>query len=452
MEDNNQIKLADQLEAVRKIWNDPEYVSQALRSEQEDDPLPNLKTGGQNMDNDIPETEQDQDAQTYTDAGSIHIADGNETHDDKVSKGETAQTLGAPISTTNDRKETLIDVSLGTTHDAVNAGQSTGHDCSSFDAKPTGNEDVELEVEEEVGWRPEVRHLYAKEKPTEDGDIIFTTTLPVAVGLNGKLQNEKTTRSLTKTFAIAHYHQVRSHTLRGIAIEIQSPELNGRLSAVLEDYPSVDTGAPVVGFNAPFIPFLHRWDRLLQAEATETNDGLKKLLSALKNTLEPELSDSFHTFHEFKKTGYVTYKDILLAFEPGSIVVETVNGIHSAAILNDASTIKMRSYDYCQLSVEVLDWNGITFGFRNKTWKIHPFKGFRKITTLPYSPLTSHPDQERIRQSLIERGRRFEALSGQHMRMYSGSVSVKYERSPDRIYLVEVSTRRCLYTPKRRWK
>lgn len=212
----------------------------------------------------------------------------------------------------------------------------------------------------------------------------------------------------------------------------------------MSEYPKVNLDAPKVQFKPPFMPFVHRWDRLLQAEKEASNEETKKLLTALRETLSTELEESFEASRNLAKTGYIDFSHLLVPFVPGDIILRSreKNGLLSAAILEKASIKK----DYlgnkiCKLELGVLSWNGKEFGFKSKTRIIDIFEGFTKIVDLPVFPLSFHPDKDSIRQKLIQRGRTFESLRGQHAKYYSGFVRVKGEEyyGPKRTVTVLIS-------------
>ncbi|KAJ3544960.1 hypothetical protein NM208_g2762 [Fusarium decemcellulare] len=283
-----------------------------------------------------------------------------------------------------------------------------------------------------IGSRAEIRHLYITQTSIETGNPVYSTDVPIAA----KLESNQCKQDDNKAFAILHYHGA---SLQTTSIKIQSPELKRCLAEVLSGYPRVDTAAPTVEFAPPFTPFLHRWERFLQAEAVTENERSKEHLRILQKALEIELEDPFQTLQEIRQTGYVTFPSVPVALVPGEILLTFKDGMMSAGILQDAYIEKTYQGEYvCRVKVHVLDWNGSGFGYREQQWDLESFEGFRKVTDLPVFPLRAHPDRERIKKRLIERGRSFEDLcSRRGVSNYNGLVIDDSGWEPKTIFLSE---------------
>ncbi|EEU42608.1 uncharacterized protein NECHADRAFT_47710 [Fusarium vanettenii 77-13-4] len=255
------------------------------------------------------------------------------------------------------------------------------------------------------------------------GEAIYSTKVPTAIRVQQKLGRAVGGRDEARDFAIIHYHNA---TLQTDSIVVQSPELKRCLADILSGCVNIDAAAPTIELRPPFMGLIQRWDRLLLAEKTAANEKSKELLQLLRETLEMELHSSLQSIQEFRKTGYTTFPNILMAFMPGEIVLRSKDGVLSAGILRHASIEKeFMGGLVCIFRVQMLDWNGKGFGYREKIWKIENFQGFRKATELNVFPLGTHPDQEKIKQRLIDRGRAFEGLCGQHVKNYNGLVHLE---------------------------
>ncbi|OTA93662.1 hypothetical protein M434DRAFT_72750, partial [Hypoxylon sp. CO27-5] len=204
------------------------------------------------------------------------------------------------------------------------------------------------------------------------------------------------------------------------SIDVMNPNLKAHLSRIFEGYSEVHKDAPKMEFKPPFIPFVHNWDRLRGAEIAGNDKTGKKLLALLIESVEKEVKDSLHALRDLQKTGYVKFHDILVAFRPGEIIIRSEDGVISAGILKRASIIKTRFAKWCDIEVDVVDWDGKNTGYREANWRIEPFDGFQKLSDLVCSPLMSHDDPERVRLQLVKRGKIFEDLRGQHIKHYTG--------------------------------
>ncbi|KAI1379950.1 P-loop containing nucleoside triphosphate hydrolase protein [Hypoxylon crocopeplum] len=263
---------------------------------------------------------------------------------------------------------------------------------------------VDPEIEGEIGYVPEVKHFYAEKNP-QSGKVTYQGRLP-AGGIDHALRNVQE-GELTKKYAIIHYHRLSGRDLATDWIAIWSPEIKRHLADVLSGYPNVEIGAPRLLFRLPFVEFLHRWDRLLQMEETASNKRVKQLLRGLRRTLAADMKQPFQALDDFQKTGYIDFQNILVPFVPGEVMLRSHDGVRSAAILKAAYVeTSFTNQKYCN-------------------WRFMCFVGM--VVDLPVTPLNAYPNQEEIRRSLVERGRSFESLCGQHIKKYNGHVRKKYE-------------------------
>ncbi|KAH0562182.1 hypothetical protein GP486_003116 [Trichoglossum hirsutum] len=206
------------------------------------------------------------------------------------------------------------------------------------------------------------------------------------------------------------------------SIIIQSPLLKSVLNTVLKDYPGVTPELSPLTFTPPFKPLFHRWDALVKAVREERNPVTKEHLDLFFSIVEPELKETIKVRDEFIVHGVVTYQHIWTIFEAGTIVFATEEGQDSAYKLNKATETWncIGKYRQLQLECEYVDWDGQKFGKNNKTLEIPSFSGTRPISELNVFPLEYHPEQKLVKERLLDRGKIFERLRGQHFKMYNG--------------------------------
>lgn len=162
-------------------------------------------------------------------------------------------------------------------------------------------------------------------------------------------------------------------------------------------------------------------------QTSEDDEKGRKLLKILTDTLSKELENSFHAYHDFQKTDYISYNNILLAYKPGGIVVGSKQGILSAGLLKQHKK-KISGWPhykdrYLSLKVDVLDWDGEMCGYRKEEWRIQAFDGLQRMVDTELFPLESHEQCEQIKDHLIARGKIFEALRGCYLQNSQGHVA-----------------------------
>lgn len=227
----------------------------------------------------------------------------------------------------------------------------------------------------------------------------------------------------------AQYSVIRRLTAHGAgewrthSILVNSRRIQAALAKVFEGYPVTYADDHNLKLTPKFIPFLHRWDKLLEVERDEPDAETKRHLTLLRSTLEIDLTESLKRRDLVSRTGLATFSDMELLLEPGQIVIlERSDGIMTAGVTREVTLEPSTTYSDQHYSVEVdtTVWDGKRFGVYEKEWRLDDFSGTRKVHSLHIYPLHMHPDHEKISRELIERGKKYERLRGQHFVAYAG--------------------------------
>ena len=80
-------------------------------------------------------------------------------------------------------------------------------------------------------------------------------------------------------------------------------------------------------------------------------------------------------------------------------------------------------------SEQYFEYDGKQFGFGSMSEEIGDFRGARKITSLNCYPLKYHKNETQLRRDLIDRGKKFVALSGVHYKSHQGMAYYKKKKS-----------------------
>lgn len=203
------------------------------------------------------------------------------------------------------------------------------------------------------------------------------------------------------------------------SIVIQSSALKSALGEILEGYPGVFCNLDRLVFKAPFAPFIHRWGAILEyLNKDGLDDVTKSHIVLLRDILQKELADTIRALEDYVQNGVVTYEHAWTVFQPGAVVLSSSGvGDHVALRLKSASYDKTdNDGDFFGLKCQSVNWNGKSFGWSEEYLKLSEFEGIQSIAELPVLPLAFHPRKEHLKHMLIERGKRFAALSGYHYR------------------------------------
>lgn len=203
------------------------------------------------------------------------------------------------------------------------------------------------------------------------------------------------------------------------SIVVQSTALKTALAEILDGYPGVFCNLDRLVFKAPFAPFVHRWGTFLEyMKKDELDFTTKEHITLLHEILRKELADTIKAFEDYVTNGIVTFEHAWIVFQPGTVVMSQSGAGEQIALRMKSGSYKVSDDDgnFFSLKCQCVDWNGTFFGWAEEYLKLPEFEGIQPINELQVFPLAFHPTIENTKQALIERGKRFAALSGYHYR------------------------------------
>lgn len=303
---------------------------------------------------------------------------------------------------------------------------------------PLGDEDnaYQEDLDEAVlkGERCDSKDMFRVPKADDPEKFHWVEKQPLQYGLTTEPGKTKKAR---EAFAINVYRRYNESKEEWYASELRlnSTLLHTALETVLEGYPGL-TQHELKSFSPPFLPFLHRWSALERfTNQLDDDSEMKQHLYLLRKTLQELLKESFSTLEDTASTGHIGFEDLQLLYIPGTILVRQEP--MSAAILRNCHLRRDPELpDSYELFVDVVDWNGRSCGLVTRVWKLDVYYGLRAMTALAVAPLESLPDQQAIREKLIERGRLFEKYRGQSFMAFTSQYD---ERLNERV-IVDAKT------------
>ncbi|KAF5556290.1 Fidgetin 1 [Fusarium napiforme] len=221
---------------------------------------------------------------------------------------------------------------------------------------------------------------------------------------------------------IVHRHIFADHKWQTESFTIQSSAMRAAISTVLEKYQDLDLDVEKWTFKPPFMPLVHRWDRLLSLCEAEDEDHKPEAVAQLLEFLTPILAPKVDALVKTRKTGNVMFDDLWQIFPPHEFVITKFYGVEAVCRVTKYKLVKQPPMpSYWEIHMEYLDWNGNRCGYANTMIIIPEFAAYRRVTSLPAYPLSFHNSPSKVREQMIERGRKFEALRGYHFQTCSGS-------------------------------
>lgn len=203
------------------------------------------------------------------------------------------------------------------------------------------------------------------------------------------------------------------------SVVVQSESLRKFLGKVLEGYPGVTTTLERLEFSAPFKPLAHRWENLLKLRDEEQDSTTKEHVELFYKIFEEELRDTLASKADLIRNGVITHNLVWMLFEPEDIVVASAAG-RTRALRFQHAEFSCRSKAW-MLTCRYIDFDRDNFGFRHEEFKVPSFTGTSAITSLSVFPLKYHADKDGFRESLVARGKIWEAHKGYHYKQYEGN-------------------------------
>jgi hypothetical protein len=211
------------------------------------------------------------------------------------------------------------------------------------------------------------------------------------------------------------------------SVTVQSPLLKSVLKEVFHNYPELSFSnfeLEHLEFQHPFWPFVHRWDEFEKAAHQEADTEAVKHTQLLYEIVHKELETDMSMFQDLINHGLIDFDHLWALFRPGELIVDISR--HGFGIWAHRFTIGHYEESPISLPAFVLesqyvDWNGKYFGTANCVERISHFKGSRPITDLALYPMKFYPFLDQLHTTLVQRGRKFEALQGCKYKSYNGS-------------------------------
>lgn len=307
------------------------------------------------------------------------------------------------------------DYDFANTLDQKNPNTKTGQDKTATTGQVSEKE--ESAKEHEKGELCGVKDLY----PSQNSVCKCCTDWLDDIPFKETHRNQKA-ESKRETFAINHRKVPHggTNTWKTHSLIINSARIQSALGAVFDGYPVNYAEESQLILRPSFTPFVHRWDKFLEVERMEQDAETKNHLHLLRLLLEEELKPSFRILESINKSGYVKFADIELVYVPGDILIYETAGAVQARLLQACVLEKSDESEHYRFLVQVMDWNGTRFELRGEIVGQYRFGGTQAISDLNVFPIRFHPEKDTLWNSLVERGKKFENLAGQHLKYYCG--------------------------------
>jgi hypothetical protein len=156
-------------------------------------------------------------------------------------------------------------------------------------------------------------------------------------------------------------------------------------------------------------------------------------LKVLLKYIDKDYAKVKESLYPMLKNGLITFDLLWALWKPNTLAFTTTYGSHDQPRVfkvemaeQHYSIMKGNSY---YIEGKYFEYDGKQHGYGNMAEELGEFRGARKITSLRCFPLEYHRNEAKLREELIERGKKFVALSGVHYKSHQGMAYYKKKKS-----------------------
>ena len=215
--------------------------------------------------------------------------------------------------------------------------------------------------------------------------------------------------------------------MRGIELHAEKPRVGAlpEVRRLLLNY-QVD---PNLLFN-----FRDRFKEVLsvlnkqKSETSSEDTKTKHLLLLLVDYLDNEYGPTADRLRSILDHGEITFDLLWALFVPNTLLYCKDQSSEEARILKldwGQVAVSQQLGKYFNLECRYVSYNGKSFADASTTLIIREFRGAMRIEQMQTFPLQYHPDTEKVRQKLIDRGRKFTTFRETRYVLYHGLAHYK---------------------------
>lgn len=237
---------------------------------------------------------------------------------------------------------------------------------------------------------------------------------------------------------------------QGTIVDIKSKPLKDSLQHIMANVKGVSLVGETLHMD-PNMLFLHLEemreyaDTLEQSATTRKRKEKKELttqaqhLRVMVRYLDKDFAETKKTLYPMLENNQITFDLLWALFKPNAIAYCSTYGDsdEGRAFKIDFATKESNFMKGSWYNVEgrYLEYDGKSFGMGTLHTEVPSFQGVRKISSLECFPLQYHKDAEKIREHLIERGKKFVQLQGMNYRYHKGMAYAKRKKQILKIHI-----------------
>ncbi|OAA67111.1 aaa family ATPase [Niveomyces insectorum RCEF 264] len=173
-------------------------------------------------------------------------------------------------------------------------------------------------------------------------------------------------------------------------------------------------------------------DKKARKKEQKRNEKKRRQLKVLVKYIDKDYEAVKKSLNPMLENGIITFDLLWALWKPNTLAFSTAYGSPDQPRVFKAEMsekhFSIMKGDFYYIEGKYFEYDGKRFGFGSVADEIGGFRGARKITSLPVYPLKYHKNEAQLRQELIDRGKKFVALSGVQYKSYDGMAYYKKKK------------------------
>ncbi|KAM6497590.1 P-loop containing nucleoside triphosphate hydrolase protein [Amanita muscaria] len=208
---------------------------------------------------------------------------------------------------------------------------------------------------------------------------------------------------------------------------INNPHVKSVCQDVIRSWPGINWDAETLEISPRlFITFYQRFctyrdalQHLPLEKRTQTEKNLLLSVSLIIDSVSRDFEENLKSLERSASKREIAFNLLYTLFIPGTLVVSQcpATGLVCLSRLTSVECTGPSYTLHCE-SVDMDENNRV--GKVQKTMKVHSFSGTIPITELAAYPVVFHPNEAKLREQLIQRGKKWLGLIGVHYMQYDG--------------------------------
>lgn len=202
-------------------------------------------------------------------------------------------------------------------------------------------------------------------------------------------------------------------TVLSVVMEIQSKRLQKELQKMVEFPGAVDLKANPILIPKPYQLLFYERDKIrrFKHESTELGNEMQLLADFIRTDDGIRSIRKEHKYLISRRK--ISWRIVWTIFQPGQLVVFNIDGV---VTIRRLVKFKLAQLNFMAVGLGI-GYNGTRLGETKDRRILRPFNGIRDIESLPVVPLKYWKDGEKLKERLIERGKKWVRLvkSPRHM-------------------------------------